>query len=200
MKKLYVYGASGHGLVVYDIALACGYRDIEFIDDGDNSYKSFEDIKDDTSTAIAFGIGDNFIREKLFNKVFTCGFEIVSLIHPSAVVSPTCKVGEGSVIMPNTVVNAKSKIGKCTILNTSSVVEHENIIEDFVHLSPSVSLAGNVVVKKLSHVGIGSCVIQNITIGKNSIIGAGSVVICNIENSTLAYGNPCKEIRKIDEQ
>ena len=36
MKSIYIYGASGHGLVVADIAKACGYKDIIFIDDGDN--------------------------------------------------------------------------------------------------------------------------------------------------------------------
>jgi len=60
-------------------------------------------------------------------------------------------------------------------------------------------LAGNVTVGKNTHIGIGSSVIQGITIGKNCIIGAGSVVVKDIPNSSLAYGNPCKVVRKIDE-
>ena len=42
MKKIYIYGASGHGLVVADIARACGYEDMIFIDDGKNEFLSFE--------------------------------------------------------------------------------------------------------------------------------------------------------------
>ena len=45
MKSIYIYGASGHGLVVADIAKACGYTDILFIDDGNNEYPTFKDIK-----------------------------------------------------------------------------------------------------------------------------------------------------------
>ena len=33
-------------------------------------------------------------------------------------------------------------------------------------------------------------------IGKNSIIGAGSVVTKDIPDNVIAYGNPCKIIRK----
>ena len=45
MKSIYIYGASGHGLIVADIAKACGYTDILFIDDGNNEYPTFKDIK-----------------------------------------------------------------------------------------------------------------------------------------------------------
>ena len=44
MKSIYVYGASGHGLVVADIAKACGYNNILFIDDGENEYLSFDEV------------------------------------------------------------------------------------------------------------------------------------------------------------
>ena len=33
MKRLIIIGASGHGKVVADIALKCGYDDVAFLDD-----------------------------------------------------------------------------------------------------------------------------------------------------------------------
>lgn len=199
MKSIYIYGASGHGLVVADIARVCGYDNIIFIDDGENEYLTFEDIKNNNSIAITFGIGSNSIRAKLFEKVKNSGFKIVSLIHPSSIISSSVTIGYGTVIMPNVVVNAKAVIGDGVVLNTASVIEHECYIEDFVHISPNVALAGNVTVCKLTHVGIGSNVIQCITIGNNTIIGAGSTVVKNIENFKKAYGNPCREIKDINE-
>ena len=68
MKSIYIYGASGHGLVVADIARACGYEDIIYIDDGENPYPSFEDIMENIHIPIALGVGSNTIREKLFRK------------------------------------------------------------------------------------------------------------------------------------
>lgn len=196
-KSIYIYGASGHGLVVADIAKACGYDDIIFIDDGTNEYLTFKDIEKENSIPLAFGIGNNTIRAKLFERVKNSGFDIVSLIHPSSIISPSAIIGKGTVIMPNVVVNAKATIGAGVILNTSCVIEHECIIDDFVHISPNAALAGDVKVGKYTHIGIGSCVIQGLTIGKNTIVGAGSTVVKNIGNFKKAYGNPCKEIEDI---
>ena len=107
IKTIYIYGASGHGLVVADIANACGYNDIVFIDDGDNEYLSFEDIKQNTHISIAFGIGDNKTRAKLYQKVLKYNFKIVTLIHPSAIISSSVNIEKGTIIMPNVVINAK---------------------------------------------------------------------------------------------
>jgi UDP-N-acetylbacillosamine N-acetyltransferase len=198
-KSLYIYGASGHGLVVADIARACGYDDIIYVDDGANDHQTFEEIKKSNHIPIAFGVGNNTIRAKLYERVQIRGFQIINLIHPSAIISASVIIGKGTVVMPNVVINAKATIGNGVILNSSCVVEHECIIDDFVHISPSVALAGNVKVGKYTHIGIGSNVIQGIIIGTNTVIGAGSTVVKNIGNFKKAYGNPCREIEDIDE-
>lgn len=194
MKQIYIYGASGHGLVVADIARACGYDEIIFVDDWNNKFQSFEQISLNTNIPMAIGIGSNKTRKKLFEKAKLSGFELVTLEHPGSIVSPSAVIGEGSVVMPLVVVNAKAQIGNGVILNSGCVIEHECIIEDFVHVSPAAALAGNVIVGELTHIGIGSNVIQGISIGSNCIVGAGSVIVKNIKNNKKAYGNPCKEI------
>lgn len=199
MKSIYIYGASGHGLVVADMALSCGYDNVIFIDDGDNEYLTFKQIQHNKNIPIALGIGDNKTRAKLYERVQKSGFLIVTLIHPSAIISLSATIAKGTVIMPNVVVNAKAVVGNGVILNTACVVEHECNIEDFVHISPNVALAGNVKVGKLTLVGIGSSVIQGITIGKDVVVGGGSVIIKNINDFKKAYGNPCKEIEDINE-
>ena len=178
--KIYIYGASGHGLVVADIAKACGYEEVIYIDDGENTFPTFDEIKKQNDIPIAFGIGVNGTRKKLFEKAVKHGFEVVTLVHPSAILSSTVTFGIGIVIMPNVVVNTLSHIG------------------DFVHISPNTALAGEVTIKENTHIGIGSNIIQGITVGKNCIIGAGSVVVRDIKNNTLCYGNPCKIIKEIN--
>jgi len=197
IKSLYIYGASGHGLVVYDIAKKCGYNNIIFIDDGDNYHPTFESIKNNCEIPMIFGIGDNQIRAKIYNKVISNGFQIISLIHPSCIISESADIGKGTVIMPNVVVNAKVTIGNGVILNTSSIIEHECVIENFVHISPNVAIAGAVEVGEYSHIGIGASIIQGLKIGKMCIIGAGSIVVNSITENKKAYGIPCKEIEDI---
>ncbi len=196
MGAIYIYGASGHGIVVANIAKKIGYSDIILVDDGDNPYPSFNDIKDNSSIDIAFGIGDNRTREKLFKRVKENGFNIVTLIDPTAVIADSVTIGEGTVVMAGVIINPLARIGKGVILNSSSVIEHENIIEDFVHISPSVALSGNITIKRATHIGVGTSIVQGICVGENSIVGAGSVVVKNISSNSVAYGNPCRVIRE----
>lgn len=47
-------------------------------------------------------------------------------------------------------------------------------------------------------VGGGSIILPGVTIGDNTTIGAGSVVTKSIPANSLAVGNPCKVIKKLD--
>ena len=49
-------------------------------------------------------------------------------------------------------------------------------------------------------IGGNTCIMPGVTIGDNVVIGAGSVVTKDIPSNTIAFGNPCKVIRKITEK
>jgi acetyltransferase-like isoleucine patch superfamily enzyme len=49
-------------------------------------------------------------------------------------------------------------------------------------------------------IGGGVIIIPRITIGKGSVIGAGSVVNKDIPANSLAVGNPCRVIRKLNKE
>ena len=198
--NLAVYGASGHGKVVYQIAKTLGYEEILYIDDGENAYPNFEAflLKYGKDMPIALGIGDNNTREKIFNHLKDSGCIIQTLVDSSALIAPDVRIAEGTIIMPGVIVNSQAKIGAGVILNSACVIEHECKIASFSHISPSVSLAGRVSVGVKTHVGIGACVIQSICIGENAIVGAGSVVIKDVESDSVVAGNPAKKIREMD--
>jgi len=198
MKKIAIYGASGHGKVVANIAKLNGYDEIIYVDDGENEFMTFESfLEKDLLVPLAFGVGINHVRAKLYEKCVENGLGVVTLIHPSAVLSSTVNIGEGSVVMAGVVLNEDADIGKCCIINSSCVIEHDNIIGDFTHISPLVACAGDVTIGDYTHIGIGSCIIQGVTIGSDSVVGAGSVVVTDIGNQKLAYGNPCEIIKGI---
>lgn len=189
---IFIYGASGHGKVVADIIQSCGYKMGGWIDDREieNIYSWEAFCSTHPSAHIALGIGDNTSRAKIYHKISKAGYHLPVLIHPSAVVSASAMLKEGTVIMPLAVVNAETHIGYGCIINSGSIVEHDCDIQDFVHISPNTALAGNVHIGHHTHIGIGSSIIQNITIGSNSIIGAGSVVIDNLPDNCTAVGIP----------
>ncbi|WP_086254410.1 UDP-N-acetylbacillosamine N-acetyltransferase [Campylobacter vicugnae] len=189
--SLYIYGNGGHAKVVADIARANGYDNLIFLDD--NSDMKFNSNLPKHPIIIA--IGNALIRQKLQNLVLSSGFELITLIHPTAVIGSDVTIGNGSVIMPGAIINAKSTIGNGVIINSGAIIEHECTIGDFAHICPGVAIAGGSLVGERSWIGIGSSVIQNITIKPDITIGAGSVVVKDILEGSLAYGNPCRVVK-----
>ena len=69
-------------------------------------------------------------------------------------------------------------------------------------LDPELRATGAEIAKPI-HVGNnvwfggGVRVLPGVTIGDNTVIGAGSVVTHDIPSGVLAYGNPCRVIRKL---
>ena len=118
--------------------------------------------------------------------------EFATAIHPSAIISPSAKIGEGSVVMAGAVINADAVIGKHCIVNTGATVDHDCVIGDYCHIAPGANVSGGTHIGEGTWIGVGACVIQCLNIGKDCMIGAGSVVVKDIPDGVTAYGNPCK--------
>ena len=136
------------------------------------------------------------LREILFERYREAGYEMLTAVHRSAVVSPYAKIGAGSVIMPGAVVNAGAVIGENAIVNSGAVIEHDVILESGVHAGPGSIVSGAARIGRNTFLGAGSCVIQGIEIGSGSIIGAGSTVIRNIPGGVTAVGSPAIVIER----
>lgn len=200
--KLIIVGASGHGRVVANIAKLNGYKEILFIDDEskkvNGEYKVVGTTKDISSYIneynIIVGIGNNAIRKKISSELLKMGIIQTTLIHPTAVIDKTVRVGDGTVIMANTVINADSKIGNSCIINTAATIDHDCIIKDYVHISPGAHLAGTVHIGEESWIGIGANIINNININNDCIIGAGGTVVKNIYIKGTYIGVPVRKV------
>ncbi|WP_028771780.1 acetyltransferase [Shewanella waksmanii] len=200
MKKIAILGASGHGKVVAEIAELCGYH-VTFYDDAWPTEKHLLDweVVGDSSLLIDghssydgvfVAIGNNTVRLTKMERLKEAGIKLVSLVHPSAVVSLYAKVGVGSVIMANTVIGTNAILGEGTICNTACSVDHDCEIGDCVHISPGARLAGGVSVGDMTWIGIGASVIQQIIIGSNVVVGAGATVIRDVSDATTVVGSP----------
>lgn len=198
---MYLFGASGHGKVIKDILHANGIKVKAFVDDNIEIKECAGRLVLHDATGLSpmiVSIGVNHVRKAIVGKLVANNkdIEFVTAIHPSAIMSPSAKIGEGSVVMAGAVINADAVIGKHCIVNTGATIDHECVIEDFCHIAPGVHISGDTLVGEGTWIGIGSCVIQGITIGGNSMIGAGSVVVKDIPDGVVAYGNPCKVVRE----
>ncbi len=211
-KKLIIIGAGGHAKTVIDTVDKEEYeiiglldKDLSHIHENINGIPIIGTDRDVGRYASAEGlhafiaighIGDASIRNRLFSHCKELGCKMINVIHPKAVISDSCRLGEGNLIMANCAVNAQAQIGSNNIINTGAIVEHEVIVKNGVHLAPGSIVAGMSVIGDNSFIGAGSIVLQDLHIGTNVIIGAGSTVICDIPDNVVAVGSPAREIRR----
>ena len=193
MRDVVILGASGHAHVIADIIKAEGNRVVAFLDDDLNQSDCAGPISDYSkyqNCEFVIGIGDADIREK-FSRL---NLKWHTAIHPSAIISDSASIGEGTVVMPNVVINARSVVGKHCIINTGAIVEHDNNIGDYSHISVGAILGGTVAISNKVWVGIGAVIKNNITVCDSAYIGASSNVVKNIEKSGVYYGNPAQNV------
>ena len=200
-KKIILVGYSGHGLVVADTAFENNFNVIGYTEKSINNVNPFklEYLGNESSpnfelwdldVDFILGIGDNLLRERIYNLIIKKGKKVISVINSSSAISSFAAIGDGVFVNRNVTVNAFAKIGSNVILNTGCIVEHECEIHDNVHIAPGAVLAGNVKVGSGSFIGANSVIKQGVEIGKNVIVGAGTVVLNNISDGNKIIGNP----------
>lgn len=205
MRKLIIWGAGGHGKVVLDIARAMElFSEIVFVDDSCASpggfcdcrllptSDGFETLKARGHSCFVVAIGNNPARARCFLEGINRGLDAVALIHPSATVSASVRIGGGTVVMPRVVVNADAVIEHNCILNTGVIVEHDCHVGDHVHLAPGVILGGSVTVEPYSLLGIGTIAVPGTRIGASAVVGAGAVVLDSVPSGATSVGVPAK--------
>lgn len=204
MSILLIVGAGGHGKVVAETAeLLKQWDSVVFADDKFPeltrigkwpvvSSANFLDIEKNGFTDFVVAVGDNKTRLKIQREGLHSTLTPVCIVHPSAVISPTGKLGLGTVIFANAVVNADAVVGEACIINTAASVDHDCVLGDGVHISPGALLAGDVAVGHCSWLGIGSSVIQCTDIGENVVVGSGAAVVSDLPDGVTAIGVPAR--------
>jgi sugar O-acyltransferase (sialic acid O-acetyltransferase NeuD family) len=196
--KAVLYGASGHGKVVYSILKDRDIEVIAFVDDNPklSVFLELPVLKESMVTYESdplglISIGSNIIRKKISDLWRVNYF---SVHHPTSYLHATVRLGEGSIVMQNATIQYGSNIGKHCIINTASVVDHECEIEDFAHIAPGSILCGGVGIGEGTLIGAGSTILPSVRIGNWCTIGAGSVVLKDVPNGAVMVGNPAKRI------
>ena len=203
-QTVHVIGAGGHGKVVIRTLQEMGYTVTAIFDDAPQTHgTTLFGVPVEGSTArladlgkitAVIAIGDNAQRRRIAES-----FELdwLQVIHPSAVVDRTVRLGCGVTIMAGAVVQADALLGDHVIVNTSASVDHDCRIGDYVHIAPGARLAGAVSVGEGALLGVGSVVLPGKAIGRWSVVGAAAAVTRDLPDGVVAMGSPAKPIRKM---
>ena len=146
------------------------------------------------------GIGNPsnyFDRERIIGRTGMPLARFASLIHPTASVSRTARVGHGVVIFQHVSVTANVRIGDHVVILPNTVVSHDDQIGDFTCVAGGVKVSGGVRVGRGCYLGTGCAIIGGIEIGDGALIGMGSVVLRDVAPNTVVAGNPARFLRHV---
>ena len=212
-KDALIWGAGGHAKVVADILRQNAYAVCGFLDEATphrrgelfceatvlGDANQLQKIYESGVRKAIVAFGDNMRRLAVGELLEERGFELITAIHPSAVIAPDSVVGSGSVVVAGVVVSPAAVIGRGAILNTAATVGHDCTIADGAHIGPGVHIAGHVRVGRGAWIGIGATIIDRKRIGAWSIVGAGAVVIEDVPDRVLVAGVPARVIKSVEE-
>lgn len=199
-EGIVLIGGGGHALSVADSIKSAGkYKIIGYTarhnENNKLKYLGTDDVLKTISNrgvklaAICVGyLGDHELRDRLYNMAKSFSLQLPPILDPTAVISETAAIGEGSFVGKNAVLNASSVVGKMCIINTGTIIEHKCSIGDFSHIAVGAVLCGDVAIGNHVLIGANATVLQGVEVGMNCIIGAGSIVLANVPENTRVLG------------
>tara|TARA_B110000003_G_scaffold218640_1_gene218318 strand:+ start:5076 stop:6140 length:1065 start_codon:yes stop_codon:yes gene_type:complete len=153
---------------------------------GDNSI--LQDLRDDGVSYAVNGVGsvsNPKIRKKVYQLIKDMGFQLPNIIHPSAVIEPSAKYGEGNQFMMGCSVGSDTVINDNCLINSGAIVSHDSMLHSHCHIAPGAILAGSVDIGTSSLIGMGSTIYIGVKVGKETIIHNGINVFNDIDDMSI---------------
>lgn len=66
----------------------------------------------ETAECAFVAIGNNVVRQRLVRDIWKAGFELATMIHRGAIVSPSVVIGPGSAVMAGACIGIRAQLGK----------------------------------------------------------------------------------------
>ena len=186
--RLLIVGGGGHGRSVAEAAELSGTFDVVgFLDDalpigqpvlrrvvlGAVANLSQLDSYRVACDQVIVAVGNNTVREKLVKQLIDAGFDIASVIHPRAVVSPSVALGIGSAVMAGAIVGTEAQLGVGVIVNCGAVVDHHAKVGDFAHLGVSACMAGGSILGRNAWLQAGCALGYGVEVAAGAVLTPG---------------------------
>ena len=209
MKHLIILGAGGMGRQVLSFARSCnGYGidyDIKgFLDDNPSVLEGFpgyppvlgamDSYRIEEDDVFFSSIGDVKAKKACINRILAKGGHFITLIHPTAQVSPGVKIGKGCMIGSYVGIGIDTAIGDFCMIQSKATIGHDVKVGAFSRIDCNVVLIAGVEVGNEVCIHTSSVINHNVKLGEGSTVGAMSFVIKNVKPGQTVFGNPARVI------
>jgi len=208
MKNIIVFGAGEFGTLIQNVmsynqdfqiaAFGDDNMDKSKITTGDvplfNQGDLFQFAKENEIKTAIMAIGDNRVRGVKYNLFKDAGFEMLSIVHPKALIDTEVVYGDNVIIEMGTAIHTHSTIGNNVFLGGDAMIGHHNIIGNHVLVGGNVSFGGAVIVEDYVSIGVGASIKPGVRLGKGCTVGVGAAVVKDVAPGTTVVGVPAKPI------
>lgn len=141
---------------------------------------------------------DYAARARLVRRLALPADRYATVIHPTASVARSSRVGPGSVLLAHCTLTAAVRVGAHVAVMPQVVLTHDDVVEDFATLASGVRLGGGARLERGAYVGSGALVREGTTVGAWSLIGMGSAVLGDVPPGEVWVGSPARRLRAAD--
>lgn len=136
-------------------------------------------------------IGDDIdTKKRIVTHLKNKGATFINLLHPTAVVAKSAKIGEGVIICPFALVSSHVELQDFVLMNFYSSCGHDAKLGKYCVLSPYATVNGFSILEDEVFLGSHATVTARKKVGYRSKISANSVAMYDVPTHTLVYGVP----------
>jgi sugar O-acyltransferase (sialic acid O-acetyltransferase NeuD family) len=204
-RPLLIFPCNGNGIEALD-ALGDAWHCIGFIDDTPqkqaNGYmgvsvygrSAFEHAPDAAVLAVPGGPTSFRTRREVIEGLGVSEQRWATVVHPSASVSRTARIGRNVLIMAGVVITSNAVIGDHVCILPNSVVHHDSVVGAWSLIGSNVTVAGAVQIGESCYIGSGATIKNGLSLGAGCLVGLGSSVIADVAALATVAGNPARRL------
>lgn len=156
-SHLLIIGAGQYGMVAKEIAESMGCFDrIDFVDDVSEAAVGkicdIEKLVHEYYSAVV-ALGNPELRLKLINGLCEMGYNVPTLIHERAYVSPSAKISIGCFIEPMAVVHTGVVVETGCILSAGVILNHNSVVHEGCHINCGYVVKARAEIKACTRTG-----------------------------------------------
>ena len=213
MKKLAIFASGALAREFYDIAqrrnnISHCWSHIVFVDDyreegefyGTQNLHLSTLLKSKNDYEAIIAVGEPQVREKIYEKeIKVNNIKLAVLIDPTALVSPSAQIGEGTIICEFSTIHCNVKFGINCVVQPYCDFGHDIRTGNHCVFGTHFAPGGRSVFGNRVFTGMNSTSKENLVIGDNAILALGAVVFKDVSANNVMMGNPARVTKGNDE-